>query len=239
MWHCFQFLVVLFTFLASISSVVCWAGDGKMLHLEQSNRVLGKVSVYVYPHGVRVCAEDNRFVYICEEPDWDAHLFDPKRKVTYIYPHKLWAEHGLKSALSLEYNDNYMVSDWQLRKSVLYAGQQVEVYASPRKRKAEYWLLNVPALGVAVPGEGSRFLRALYDVPPHTLLPVAFKRAHGEVFYNTLPSEKVNFLSTTKIESLALDKKLFVVPAGLKNALPIEILRNNSGKADFTELFGE
>ena len=218
---------------------------GEVIELNQTHRLLGKLTVTIARNAVCIASRDKNFKYICKAPSWDVVAFNTESKIKYVYPFRNWQKNGIRTALSIESNEGYLFLPLIFQKKENYAGLVAHVYMMPSDDQqlsqgpkfGEYWILRRPG-DIHI----KRFIQALYDLPQFDGIPLRYSRAYGGhkwgfgLQYNTEKQQVSNWLTTTNSRIGKLNPTVFVIPEGYKAASDSEVLMRSK---DVEETFGQ
>ncbi len=220
---------------------------GEMLELQQLHRLYGRLTVSIIPSAVSIVSRDKDFGWICKAPSWDVVAYSKVRKIYYVYPYKSWRQNGIKTALSMENNDQFLHWPLILDSKQKYAGLDSISYDLPNGGRSSLTAgASIGKLCVAErPGldpNVARSMNALYDLPQAKGIPLLFSRAYGGhgfgfgLSYNRQRPQGINWISTSSSRTREIDPALFVIPSGKKSASDSEVLMR-SGELEDT--FGQ
>lgn len=219
-----------------------------MLELQQLHRLYGRLTVSIIPSAVSIVSRDKDFGWICKAPSWDVVAYNKVRKIYYVYPYKTWRQNGIKTALSMENNDQFLHWPLILDSKQKYAGLDSIAYDLPNSSRSTLTTgASIGKLCVAErPGLDPNVvqsLSALYDLPQAKGIPLLFSRAYGGhgfgfgLNYNKQRQQSVTWISTSSSKIREIDPARFVIPKGNKAASDSEVLmRSNEVEDTFGQI---
>lgn len=215
-----------------------------MLVLRQKHRLFGDVITYVTRDAVKVESINRERSFLSSAPKWEAHVMNEKRRLVYRSPFGNWSKRGLKTALSLEDNDELNDERTVSEGKIKYAGVEGESFyyrAGPRLRgkRADIIVLRSFQTHPNV----QLFLHAAFELPSGTGIPLRFRRVAGDSYgmglkYNKL-TEVQTMLETTSIKTTTSKPAIFVLPTDFKSTSDGEVLMDPSAHDVYKDLMGD